>query len=70
MSSATITSKGQITIPKAIRDQLPGRVVEFVLRDGEVLLRPVESAAGSLAEYAPDYVAIEVAREAVWGKKP
>jgi antitoxin PrlF len=45
MSQATLTSKGQITIPKAIRDALKlsvGCKVEFlVMRDGEVLLRPV-----------------------------
>jgi len=70
VSTATITSKGQITIPKAIRDQLPGRVVEFVVRDGEILLRPVESVAGSLAEYAPAYVPMEQVRDAVWGKRP
>jgi AbrB family looped-hinge helix DNA binding protein len=40
----TITSKGQVTIPKPIRDKLgvgPRDRVEFVLRDGEVVLRPV-----------------------------
>jgi AbrB family looped-hinge helix DNA binding protein len=39
-----VTSKGQVTIPKAIRDVLgigPRDRVEFVLRDGEVILRPV-----------------------------
>ena len=68
MATATITSKGQITIPKAVRNQIPGRVVEFVVREGEILLRPVESAAGTLAEYAPTYVALETVREAVWGR--
>jgi AbrB family looped-hinge helix DNA binding protein len=68
MSTATITSKGQITIPKTVRDQIPGRVVEFVVRKGEILLRPVESAAGSLAQYAPTYVDLETVRDAVWGQ--
>lgn len=69
MPTATITSKGQITIPKAIRDQLPGRVVEFLLRDGEVILRPVESVGGSLSEYAQNYVPLEEVRTAIWGQK-
>ena len=40
--STTLTSKGQVTIPKRIRDELqllPGTAVEFsVNRDGEVVL--------------------------------
>jgi AbrB family looped-hinge helix DNA binding protein len=37
-----VTSKGQITIPKAIRDELgllPGAEVEFIPDDGEVRVR-------------------------------
>ena len=44
MPSATITSKGQLTLPKAIRDLLrvgAGDRVEFVVKDdGTVILRP------------------------------
>jgi AbrB family looped-hinge helix DNA binding protein len=40
--TTTLTSKGQVTIPKRIRDELqllPGTAVEFsVNRDGEVVL--------------------------------
>jgi len=39
---STVTSKGQVTVPKRIRDELgltPGAEVEFELRDGQVLLR-------------------------------
>lgn len=45
MSTATITSKGQITIPKEIRDSLTlhtGDRIDFTLTEnGEVLLRPL-----------------------------
>ena len=45
MASATITTKGQITIPKAIRDSLmlsAGDKIEFVVIDKrEALIRPV-----------------------------
>ena len=44
MTLAKITSKGQTTIPKEIRDYLqlaPGDRVMFMQRDGEVILRPV-----------------------------
>lgn len=44
MSTATVTSKGQVTIPKDVRDALnlkQGTRLLFVLqRDGTVLIRP------------------------------
>lgn len=44
MPSATITSKGQITIPKAVRDELGlregDRVAFRVLDDGKVVVEP------------------------------
>lgn len=42
MSTAKVTSKGQITIPKAVRDRLglrSGDEVEFLEEDGIVRLR-------------------------------
>jgi AbrB family looped-hinge helix DNA binding protein len=36
-----VTEKGQVTIPKPIRDKLgigPGSEVEFILRNGEVVI--------------------------------
>ncbi len=56
MASATITSKGQITIPKEIRDYLKletGNKVDFVIgENGEVkvipLKVPVEALSGVL----------------------
>jgi AbrB family looped-hinge helix DNA binding protein len=45
MPKATVTSKGQLTLPKAIRDLLrlgAGDRVDFVVGDdGQVVLRPV-----------------------------
>lgn len=43
---ATLTTKGQITLPKAIRQALgvdAGGKVAFVLRDGEVVVSRVDS---------------------------
>ncbi|MFL6262915.1 MAG: AbrB/MazE/SpoVT family DNA-binding domain-containing protein [Thermoanaerobaculia bacterium] len=55
---STVSSKGQITLPVEIRDQLglePGVVVSFEVREGGVLLRkgasskhPVDRVFGSL----------------------
>ncbi len=45
MPLATLTNKGQITIPKAVRQSLglhPGDKLEFIVnRDGEVLCKPI-----------------------------
>lgn len=43
MSTATLTSKGQTTIPKDVREHLrlqPGDRLEFVVKDNLVILRP------------------------------
>ncbi|MGH7901641.1 MAG: AbrB/MazE/SpoVT family DNA-binding domain-containing protein [Thermodesulfobacteriota bacterium] len=44
MPTATITSKGQMVIPKPIREHLdlhPGDLVDFIVKeDGEVIIRP------------------------------
>jgi antitoxin PrlF len=55
---STISSKGQITVPVEIRDQLglrPGEAVSFELREGGVLIRrgtsgqhPVDRVFGHL----------------------
>ena len=56
MPTATLTSKGQMTIPKEIRDELdlkPGDRVELnVLPDGRVLMTPTVPLA-SLAGMLP-----------------
>ncbi len=44
MASARITSKGQITIPKEVRDRLgvePGDALEFHFQAGHLEVRPV-----------------------------
>jgi AbrB family looped-hinge helix DNA binding protein len=50
---AKITRKGQVTIPRKIREKLNSEVVEFdVMEDNNIVLRPVKSVAGSLSSYA------------------
>jgi bifunctional DNA-binding transcriptional regulator/antitoxin component of YhaV-PrlF toxin-antitoxin module len=65
--AAIITSKGQVTLPRAIRNLLGGRVVVFESTDAGILIKPVNSVAGSLNSYAhaaPE--SISVARDAAW----
>ena len=50
MTNSTMTRKGQVTIPKPIRDELDlseGDRVAFFLRDDEVVLKPLR---GSILE--------------------
>ncbi|MDI6791038.1 MAG: AbrB/MazE/SpoVT family DNA-binding domain-containing protein [Thermodesulfobacteriota bacterium] len=47
-----ITQKGQVTIPKKIREVLKTNTVYFEMRDDTVIIKPVQDAAGSLSEYA------------------
>jgi antitoxin PrlF len=67
MQQTTLASKGQITIPKFVRDSLAlhaGDKIEFVLTENnEVLLRPVtkkvDEVFGRL--YKPDRAAFDIA---------
>ncbi len=67
MPTATLTSKGQITIPKKVRDSLglrPGERVDFVLKEnGEVVLKRatvrIEELAGLLRRRGRKPVSVE-----------
>ena len=54
---ATITSKGQVTVPKPIRDKLhlkPGDVIDFVLdEDGDLRVAPVKASVTRLKGMLP-----------------
>jgi len=50
--TAKVTSKGQVTIPKEIRDILDSDVVEFKVENGRVVLRPIKRLAGKLSSYS------------------
>ena len=73
MPLATLTSKGQIVIPKVIRDRLElhaGDQVDFVLqKDGSVILRPatedVLALSGALFRPGQRTVTLEEMQEAI-----
>ncbi|MFH0825587.1 MAG: AbrB/MazE/SpoVT family DNA-binding domain-containing protein [Pseudomonadota bacterium] len=64
-----ITRKGQVTIPKEIRERLKATAVYFEVVNDEVVIRAVRDAAGSLSEYAgnvkPD-ISIELMKDKAW----
>lgn len=51
-TSAKITKKGQVTIPKPIRDILNTDTIYFEIVDDTIVVRAVKDAGGSLNEYA------------------
>ena len=69
---ATMTSKGQVTFPKPIRDKLrlrPGDKVDFVLEeDGSLRVTPVTASVTQLKGMAPkpeSPVSLEAMDEAI-----
>jgi bifunctional DNA-binding transcriptional regulator/antitoxin component of YhaV-PrlF toxin-antitoxin module len=52
VKSAKISSQGQVTVPKAIRDLLATPHVSFVVEKGEVRIEPVRDMEGALRDYA------------------
>lgn len=71
---STVTQKGQVTIPKSVRDNLhlvTGDKIEFVLNDrGEIVIKPVTrkvaEVAGLLSKYKKSHlVSIEAMDQAV-----
>ncbi|MFZ0932430.1 MAG: AbrB/MazE/SpoVT family DNA-binding domain-containing protein [Syntrophobacteraceae bacterium] len=64
-----ITRKGQVTIPKEIRERLKATAVYFEVIDDDVVVRAVRDAAGSLSEYAgnakPD-VSMKQMKDRAW----
>ena len=79
--SSTLTSKGQVTLPKEIRDYLQvraGDLIDFLVDgDGNVVVRPVTVRVGELKGllYKPDRkpVSLEAMDQAIHrehGKRP
>ncbi|MDA8169872.1 MAG: AbrB/MazE/SpoVT family DNA-binding domain-containing protein [Nitrospiraceae bacterium] len=64
-----ITRKGQVTIPKEIREKLRAEAVYFEVVDDTVMVRAVRDAAGSLAGYAKNVkpgVSMRHMKERAW----
>ena len=73
MTSAamTITRKGQVTLPKEIRERLKSSAVYFEVQDDVIIVKPVRDAAGSLREYARNVrlgESLRQMKERAWGE--
>jgi AbrB family looped-hinge helix DNA binding protein len=58
-----ISSKGQITLPKAVRQRLGSDLVRLISDENRARIEPVRDVGGSLRRYAKAYATIEEARE-------
>ena len=73
MATATLTSKGQLVIPKPIRDYLrlhPGDTLDFMVQEsGDVLMRPaiedVRSLKGVLHKPGRKPVSLDAMRHVI-----
>lgn len=73
MATAKLTSKGQITLPREVREQLgvdKGDRVEFVIRDGgEIVIEPatlpLSTLRGCLKKGRRKVVSIEEMQDAI-----
>ncbi|NPA41474.1 MAG: AbrB/MazE/SpoVT family DNA-binding domain-containing protein [Aquificae bacterium] len=52
MPIAKITHKGQITIPAEYRKKLGTDIVEIVMEDDKLIIKPVRKLGGALHKYA------------------
>jgi AbrB family looped-hinge helix DNA binding protein len=68
VKTVKISSKGQITLPKDVRDRLKENIIQVISDEKGVRLEPLPSLAGCLKEYAkgkPD-ISWEDIREMAW----
>ena len=61
-----LSKKGQITLPKKVREYLGSDIVKVVIENDQVRLEPLKDLAGSLSPYAKAYIPFEEARERAW----
>ena len=73
MALATLTTKGQVTVPKSVRDALhlrSGDKLEFIITDnGGIVLRPVtrkvDDVFGRLQRHGQKPISVEAMDQAV-----
>ncbi len=64
-----ITKKGQVTIPKEIRERLKANTIYFDVVNDTIMVKAVRDAAGSLHEYAKNVkpgTSIKHMKERAW----
>ena len=63
-----ISSKGQVTIPKKIREVLGTDLIKFKIVEGKVIIEPVKDVGGIFKKYVKKSLSFEEEREHAWEK--
>jgi AbrB family looped-hinge helix DNA binding protein len=68
VSTVTISSKGQIVLPKKVRKTLNTNIISLIINDqNQILITPVHELGGSLSSYSKDTdLSYEEVREHSW----
>lgn len=68
VKTVKVSSKGQITLPRAMREALATDLVRIVFEEGKVWVEPSPDPAGSLHRYAAGKrkIPFEREREQAW----
>lgn len=61
-----LSSKGQLTLPKIMRDALGSEFVAVSMDNGRVVIEPFPNLAGSLRQYARPDLSHEEAIDLAW----
>lgn len=64
--SLKISSKGQITLPKMVRDILGTERIRIIVEETQVRIEPVKSVAGSLKNFARNEINCEDETGLAW----
>jgi AbrB family looped-hinge helix DNA binding protein len=68
INTITISSKGQIVLPKKVRQMLNTNIISLLINDqNQIILTPVHELGGALASYNKDTtLSFEKIREQAW----
>jgi AbrB family looped-hinge helix DNA binding protein len=67
ISTTKITRKGQVTLPKEVRDILHTDIITFEIKDNNVMIKPINKVSGSLRDYKKD-ISFQDARNKAWNE--
>lgn len=67
ITTTKITSKGQITLPKEVREFLDSDIITFEIKDNNVMIKPINSVGASLKKYNKN-IKFDAARKAAWNE--
>ena len=65
-NAVKITNKGQVTIPKKVRNIIGTDIINFEVINGKVVINAIKSASGSLQKYSKNFGSFDQVRKIAW----